>query len=79
MSAIKKYEEFMKAHSVPKDAPKESIKTNTRIPSKPGDKEQVYGGKYNIPDEKYSEFLNLYYKYCYSNANISVQALMTDI
>ena len=64
MAAIKKYEEFMKAHSVPKDAPKESIKTNTRIPSKPGDKEQVYGGKYNIPDEKYDEFLNLYYKYC---------------
>ena len=30
MAAIKKYEEFMKAHSVPKDAPKESIKTNTQ-------------------------------------------------
>jgi hypothetical protein len=30
MSVIKKYEEFMKAHCVPKDAPKESIKTNTR-------------------------------------------------
>ena len=64
MSLIKKYEEFMKAHCVPSDAPKESIKTNTRIPSKPGNKEQVYGGKYNIPDDKYEEFLNLYYKYC---------------
>lgn len=64
MTSVKKYEDFMRAHSVPKDAPKESIKTNARIPSKPGNKEQVYGGKYNIPDEKYEEFLNLYYKYC---------------
>ena len=64
MSAVKKYEEFMKAHSVPKDAPKDAIKTNARIPSKAGGKEQVYGGKYHIPDEKYEEFLNLYYKYC---------------
>ena len=62
--ATKKYEDFMKAHSVPKDAPKDSIKTNTRIPSKPGDKEQVYGGKYNIPDDKYTEFLNVYSKHC---------------
>jgi hypothetical protein len=38
MSAVKKYEEFMKAHSVPKDAPKDAIKTNARIPSKPGKK-----------------------------------------
>lgn len=59
----------MRAHSVPKDAPKESIKTNSRIPSKPHNNEQVYGGKYNIPDEKYEEFLTLYYKYCIEGGN----------
>ena len=69
MAYVKKYEDFMRAHSVPKDAPKESIKTNSRIPSKPHNKEQVYGGKYNIPDEKYEEFLTLYYKYCIEGGN----------
>jgi P4 family phage/plasmid primase-like protien len=69
MTSIKKYEDFMRAHSVPKDAPKETIKTNTRIPSKPGDKEHVYGGKYNIPDDKYPEFLALYYNYCIQDKN----------
>jgi len=37
--------------------PKES--TNTRIPDK---KLGVYGGNYHIPDDKYEQFLNLYYR-----------------
>ena len=65
----KKYEDFLKAFSVPKDAPSEATKTNTRIPSKPGDSEQVYGGKYNIPDDKYEEFLKIYSKHCLQNGN----------
>ena len=65
----KKYEDFLKACSVPKDAPSEATKTNTRIPSKPGDSEQVYGGKYNIPDDKYEEFLKIYSKHCLQNGN----------
>lgn len=69
MTSVKKYEEFMKAHAVPKDAPRETIKTNTRIPSKAGDKEHVYGGKYNIPDEDYSEFLTVYHNYCIEGGN----------
>ena len=49
---------FLSLHSVKKDD-KDTVITNTRI----GDiKSGISGGKYHIPDEKYSEFLKLYYK-----------------
>jgi len=66
---VRKYIDFLKAYTLQKDSPTETPKTNTRIPSKPGDSEQVFGGKYNIPDEKYEEFLNLYTNYCIKGGN----------
>jgi P4 family phage/plasmid primase-like protien len=65
----KKYHDFLKAYSVPKESPKEAPKTNNRIPSKPTDTEKVYGGKFNIPDDKYDEFLTLYSKFCLVDGN----------
>ena len=64
----KKYQDFLKAYSVPKEDVTASI-TNTRIPSKPTDPERVFGGKYNIPDDKYEEFLTVYTKFCIDDGN----------
>lgn len=64
----KKYQDFLKACSVPKDEVAATI-TNTRIPSKPTDAERVFGGKYNIPDDKYEEFLSIYTKFCIDDGN----------
>ena len=58
MATVKRYEDFMKAHVVPKGATTET--TNTRIPSQ---EHGVYGGRYHIEDEEYSEFLAYYIKY----------------
>ena len=50
------YETFMKQHAAKKDSTE--IITNTRI----GDKSlNIFGGSYHIPDNKYDEFLQLYY------------------
>lgn len=64
----KKYTDFLKAYSVPKDDVTSPV-TNTRIPSKPSDPERVFGGKFNIPDDKYDEFLTMYAKYCLVDGN----------
>lgn len=64
----KKYNDFLKAYSVPKDDVTSPV-TNTRIPSKPTDPERVFGGKFNIPDDKYEEFLTLYSKFCLDDGN----------
>jgi hypothetical protein len=64
----KKYQDFLKACSVSKDEITATI-TNTRIPSKATDPERVFGGKYNIPDDKYDEFLTLYSKFCLEDGN----------
>ena len=47
MATVKRYEDFMKAHVVPKGATTET--TNTRIPSQ---EHGVYGGRYHIEDEE---------------------------
>ena len=48
---------FLKAHLIKKDSQEKS--TNTRIPN---DKNEIYGGKYHISQDKYSEFLDIYYR-----------------
>jgi len=51
----KRLDSFLKQYK----AEKGSNITNTRIGSK---ELEIYGGSYNIPDDKYSEFLNIYYE-----------------
>ena len=48
---------FLKSHVIKKDSQEKS--TNTRIPN---DKNEIYGGKYHISQDKYSEFLDIYYR-----------------
>ena len=48
---------FLKSHLIKKDDDKKP--TNTRIPD---EKHEIWGGKYHIPDEKYAEFLDIYYR-----------------
>ena len=48
---------FLKSHIIKKDSPEKS--TNTRIPN---EKNEIYGGKYHIPQDKYSEFMDIYYR-----------------
>lgn len=53
----KTYQAFLQQHKIQKG--NDSIKsTNTRIGSM---ELEIYGGKYNIPDDKYEEFLQLYH------------------
>ena len=40
--------------------------TNTRIPC---NKSNIYGGKYNIADDKYDNFINIYYNHVFINKN----------
>lgn len=56
----KKYNQFIQDHRIQKSGGDTSVKiTNTRI----GNTElEIYGGKYSIPDNKYKEFLQLYYR-----------------
>ena len=56
----KKYNQFIQEHRIQKSGGDTSVKiTNTRI----GNTElEIYGGKYSIPDNKYKEFLQLYYR-----------------
>ncbi len=58
MTTIKRYEDFLKAHAVPKG--ETAVITNTRIPSVD---HGVYGGRYHIDDENYQEFLAYYIKF----------------
>ena len=51
----KRLDDFLKQYR----AEKGTNITNTRIGSKDLN---IYGGSYNIPDDKYSEFLDIYYK-----------------
>tara|TARA_R110000868_G_scaffold21827_1_gene90417 strand:- start:498 stop:3209 length:2712 start_codon:yes stop_codon:yes gene_type:complete len=39
--------------------------THTRI----GDKKKIYGGSYNIPDEDYKEFMDIYYNHVFVKGN----------
>jgi Family of unknown function (DUF5906)/Primase C terminal 2 (PriCT-2) len=60
------YAAFLKTHAVSKDDKSGKPITNTRI----GDKGQnIYGGSYSIPDDKYNEFLDLYYKHVFVDGN----------
>ena len=55
------YELFLKVHTISKGDNK--ISTHTRI----GDKNaKIYGGNYHIPDEKYEEFMKLYFNTIYT-------------
>ena len=48
---------FLKSHVIKKDSQQKS--TNTRIPN---EKNEIFGGKYHIPQDKYSEFMEIYYR-----------------
>ena len=51
--------DFLRKYQIKKDDKEPKELTNTRI----GDpKLSMYGGKYHIPDDKYEQFLNLYYR-----------------
>lgn len=50
---------FLKTYLIKKDSAGAEIKqTNTRIPD---EKNEIWGGKYHIPQDKYKEFLDIYY------------------
>lgn len=57
--------QFLKQYSVTKENPK-SI-THTRIGSKTPKEDNIYGGSYHIPDDKYEQFLDIYYKHVFLN------------
>lgn len=59
MSALS---QFLKQHFVTKENPKPI--THTRIGSKD---DGIVGGSYHIPDEKYDQFLELYYNHVFVN------------
>ena len=50
--------EFLRKYQIKKDDENPKPHTNTRI----GNKTDIYGGNYHIPDDKYQQFLNLYYR-----------------
>jgi hypothetical protein len=54
--------QFLQQHIIKKDIPQPV--THTRIGS---EKEKIYGGSYHIPDDKYEQFLKLYYKNVFEN------------
>lgn len=61
MNKCKNLQDFLFHHRIKKaeDQSDTVVATHTRI----GDKTQnIYGGSYHIPDEKWSEFMRLYYK-----------------
>jgi len=51
--------DFLRKHQIKKDDADPKPSTNTRIPDQ---KNGIYGGNYHIPDDKYEQFLNLYYR-----------------
>ena len=51
--------DFLQKHQIKKDEADPKPSTNTRIPDQ---KSGIYGGNYNIPDDKYEQFLNIYYR-----------------
>jgi P4 family phage/plasmid primase-like protien len=57
-AAYKTLNQFLQAHKISKGDDSQKI-TNTRIGNQELD---IYGGKYSIPDEKYPEFIKLYYR-----------------
>jgi len=59
MSALS---QFLKQHYITKENPKPI--THTRIGSKD---DGITGGSYNIPDEKYDQFLEIYYNHVFIN------------
>lgn len=62
------YEDFMKAHRLPTDS-QQSV-THTRIGYMSENKDEViYGGKFNIPDEDYEQFMRLYHKHVIVDGN----------
>jgi P4 family phage/plasmid primase-like protien len=58
----KRLDDFLKHYR----AEKGSTITNTRIGSKDLN---IFGGSYNIPHDKYNEFLNIYYESVFENKN----------
>ena len=51
--------DFLRKHQIKKDEADPKPSTNSRI----GDKKSgIYGGNYHIPDDKYEQFLNIYYR-----------------
>jgi len=51
--------DFLRKHQIKKDDNEPKQSTNTRIADP---KLSIYGGNYHIPDDKYEQFLNLYYR-----------------
>jgi len=51
--------DFLRKHQIKKEDEDPKHPTNTRIPDQ---KLGIYGGNYHIPDDKYEQFLNLYYR-----------------
>jgi len=51
--------DFLRKHQIKKHEADPKPSTNSRIPDQ---KSGIYGGLYNIPDDKYEEFLNIYYQ-----------------
>ena len=51
--------DFLRKYQIKKDDKEPKQSTNTRIADT---KLSIYGGNYHIPDDKYEQFLNLYYR-----------------
>ena len=51
--------DFLRKHQIKKDDEDPKHPTNTRIGN---EKSGIYGGSYHIPDDHYSQFLNIYYR-----------------
>ena len=69
--------DFLRKHQIKKEDADPKQSTNTRIPDQ---KLGIYGGNYHIPDDKYEQFLNLYYRDVVSkNANEYLTEVQLDV
>ena len=61
----KTFPAFLKLHQIKSTDKGLKNITHTRIGGKDKDGNQIWGGKYHIPDENMKQFWNLYYKYVF--------------
>lgn len=69
MSVVKcsTFPAFLKLHQIKSNDKSNKIITHTRIGGKDKDGNQIWGGKYHIPQENMKQFWKLYYKHVVTN------------
>ena len=65
----KTYEQFLKIHQIKSKDNTDKPITHTKIGGKDKNGNQIWGGKYHIPDEDMCDFWKLYFKHIYKNKN----------